>query len=117
MALDGEVREPVPTNVRVKPGTLPRQKGYIAGSKAMDSLDRMVTSIESYFHPSNTGLWSLSVRVELTDMEKKFENLSIFFVVDYLPSKTWRRIYKALDGGAARIMQHASCKLEKLGLH
>jgi proteasome activator subunit 4 len=61
MALDGEVREAVPTNVRVKPGTLPRQKGYIAGSKAMDSLDRMITSIESYFHPSNTGLWSLSV--------------------------------------------------------
>jgi proteasome activator subunit 4 len=63
MAVDGEVREPTPANARVKDGKLPQQSGYIAGSKALDSLDRLITSIESFFHPSNTGMWTLSVRL------------------------------------------------------
>lgn len=65
MRLDGDVRQatPTPDQSRTKDGKLPQQTGYIAGSKAMDSLDRMLTSIESFFHPSNTGAWSLSVSV------------------------------------------------------
>lgn len=39
-----------------------RQVGYLAGSKAMESLDKFITSTESFFHPSNSGLWSLTVR-------------------------------------------------------
>jgi len=42
-----------------------RQVGYLAGSKAMESLDKFITSTESFFHPSNSGLWSLTVRQNL----------------------------------------------------
>ncbi len=63
MAVDGDVRETTPTNVRVRNGQLPKQSGYVAGSKALDSLDRLITSIETFFHPSNTGTWTLSVNI------------------------------------------------------
>jgi len=54
MAVDGPVRsEALPS----------RQVGYLAGSKAMESLEKFITSTESFFHPSNSGLWSLGVRV------------------------------------------------------
>jgi proteasome activator subunit 4 len=46
MAVDGEERDD--TN----------QKGYKAGSRALDSLDRLITSTESFFHPSNSGPWT-----------------------------------------------------------
>lgn len=61
MAIDGPVRsELTPSQGE---GKLPsRQAGYLAGSKAMESLDKFVTSTESFFHPSNSGIWSLSVR-------------------------------------------------------
>jgi len=62
MRLDGGIREMLPPNIKAKGGKLPTQTGYIAGSKAMESLHRLITSIESFFHPSNTGLWTLSVR-------------------------------------------------------
>lgn len=63
MSLDGDVRETQPAqgNKNVKGDKLQQQRGYVGGSKAMDSLDRLITSIESFFHPSNTGLWTLSV--------------------------------------------------------
>ncbi|GJJ09449.1 hypothetical protein Clacol_003672 [Clathrus columnatus] len=31
---------------------------YLAGCKALDSLSRMITSTESFFHPSNSGSWT-----------------------------------------------------------
>lgn len=37
---------------------VPRVKTYLAGSKALDSLVRMVASTESFFHPSNSGSWT-----------------------------------------------------------
>ncbi|OBZ79732.1 Proteasome activator complex subunit 4A [Grifola frondosa] len=34
---------------------------FLAGSRALDSLDKLITSVESFFHPSNHGAWSLSL--------------------------------------------------------
>ncbi|KAG6897919.1 hypothetical protein C0992_009071 [Termitomyces sp. T32_za158] len=31
---------------------------YLAGSKALDSLARLIASTESFFHPSNSGTWT-----------------------------------------------------------
>ncbi|KII93397.1 hypothetical protein PLICRDRAFT_694576 [Plicaturopsis crispa FD-325 SS-3] len=35
-----------------------RGKTYLAGSKALDSLARLIASTESFFHPSNSGDWT-----------------------------------------------------------
>ena len=35
--------------------------GPLSGSKAMDSLNKLITSVENYFHPSNYGNWSAPV--------------------------------------------------------
>ena len=61
MAVDGPVRSEAPPS-RSETKFPSRQVGHLAGSKAMESLDRFITSTESFFHPSNSGLWSLSVR-------------------------------------------------------
>jgi len=61
MKVDGEVRNAMSAKVPKGDGVLPLPSGYIAGSKAVESLDRLITSIESFFHPSNTGQWTLSV--------------------------------------------------------
>jgi proteasome activator subunit 4 len=37
------------------------QQGFLAGSHALDTLDKLITSTESFFHPSNTGHWTLAV--------------------------------------------------------
>ncbi|KAJ3576138.1 hypothetical protein NP233_g640 [Leucocoprinus birnbaumii] len=34
------------------------QRTYLAGSKALDSLARLIASVESFFHPSNSGSWT-----------------------------------------------------------
>ncbi|KAF9474298.1 hypothetical protein BDN70DRAFT_884955 [Pholiota conissans] len=72
MAVDSEVRETVPANIRVNSNKLPQQIGYIAGSKALDSLDRLITSIESFFHPSNTGLWTLALTTFIQRLGAEF---------------------------------------------
>ncbi|KZP00936.1 ARM repeat-containing protein [Calocera viscosa TUFC12733] len=36
-------------------------KGYLGGSKALESLDRLITSTESFFHPSNAGIWTVDL--------------------------------------------------------
>ncbi|RDB28522.1 Proteasome activator complex subunit 4 [Hypsizygus marmoreus] len=33
-------------------------RSYLAGSKALDSLARLIASTESFFHPSNSGAWT-----------------------------------------------------------
>ncbi|CEL52206.1 Proteasome activator complex subunit 4 OS=Xenopus laevis GN=psme4 PE=2 SV=1 [Rhizoctonia solani AG-1 IB] len=47
MALDGPVR------------VQDSATGFVAGSRALDSLDKLITSVESFFHPSNAGQWTL----------------------------------------------------------
>jgi len=42
--------------------TFSQPKTYLAGSKALDSLARMIASTESFFHPSNSGSWTADVR-------------------------------------------------------
>ncbi|KAH7927359.1 hypothetical protein BV22DRAFT_1031842 [Leucogyrophana mollusca] len=56
MAVDGPVRSDspaTPSSARVQ------QTAYLAGSKALDSLDKLMTSTESFFHPSNSGHWTM----------------------------------------------------------
>lgn len=92
MSMDGEVREVSTAKVNVKNGNVP-QKGYIAGSKAVDSLDRLMTSIESFFHPSNSGTWTLAVSSQHMHMHML---LTIVFAVDNLYSKAERRFHQAM---------------------
>ncbi|KAG6866845.1 hypothetical protein C0991_008781 [Blastosporella zonata] len=60
MEVDGEIR-----------GT-ENQKGYVAGSKALDSLDRIITSTESFFHPSNFGQWTSTLTAFLNRLAAEF---------------------------------------------
>lgn len=72
MAVDGPIREETAT----PSGST--QVGYLAGSKALDSLDKLITSTESFFHPSNYGTWAVIV----SDTESKFTSkpLTIFLL-------------------------------------
>ena len=38
-----------------------KPSAYLGGSRALDSLARMVASTESFFHPSNSGSWTNDV--------------------------------------------------------
>ncbi|KAF9270517.1 hypothetical protein L218DRAFT_889040 [Marasmius fiardii PR-910] len=59
MAVDGPVKESAVSTPN--PSTSLAQNGYVAGSKAVDSLERLITSTETFFHPSNHGLWTPSL--------------------------------------------------------
>ncbi|KAG5648199.1 hypothetical protein DXG03_006154 [Asterophora parasitica] len=39
-------------------GKKAQSRTYLAGSKALDSLARLIASTESFFHPSNSGAWT-----------------------------------------------------------
>jgi proteasome activator subunit 4 len=45
---------------------IPRQKTYLAGSKALDSLSKLIASTESFFHPSNSGAWTTDASFQLS---------------------------------------------------
>lgn len=40
------------------PGPGASAKTYLAGSKALDSLAKLIQATESFFHPSNYGAWA-----------------------------------------------------------
>jgi hypothetical protein len=62
MAVDGPVRQDAALAPRRKEGRFEAQQtGFLEGSKALDSLDRLITSTESFFHPSNSGQWTVQV--------------------------------------------------------
>jgi proteasome activator subunit 4 len=48
------------------------QKRYLAGSRALDSLETLITSTETFFHPSNAGLWTLSLTTFLHRVTAEF---------------------------------------------
>ncbi|KAJ6501707.1 hypothetical protein C8R47DRAFT_1108448 [Mycena vitilis] len=60
MAVDGPARTSTTTlhNANEK---LAQPIGFVAGSKALDTLDRLITSTESFFHPSNSGPYTISL--------------------------------------------------------
>lgn len=39
-----------------------KAKTYLAGSKALDSLSKLIASTEGFFHPTNSGSWTNDVR-------------------------------------------------------
>ncbi|ETS62890.1 hypothetical protein PaG_02652 [Moesziomyces aphidis] len=51
---------PTPTGAS-SPGAAKPVTTYPAGSKALDHLAKFVQATESYFHPSNWGLWQISL--------------------------------------------------------
>ena len=84
MAVDGPVRtELTPSQEESRLSS--RQAGYLAGSKAMESLDKFIMSTESFFHPSNSGIWSLSVRQPLCFSVRSLTSLVIVNPVPPLP--------------------------------
>ncbi|KAF8587289.1 ARM repeat-containing protein [Ramaria rubella] len=48
------------------------QNLYLAGSRALESLERLITSTETYFHPSNAGIWTLCLTTFLHRVTAEF---------------------------------------------
>ncbi|KAJ7293229.1 hypothetical protein C8J57DRAFT_19449 [Mycena rebaudengoi] len=61
MAVDGPARDSAAATPRNVDGKLQQPTGFIAGSKALDALDRLITSTETFFHPSNSGPFTISL--------------------------------------------------------
>jgi len=38
-----------------------KEKKYLGGSKALESLSKLIISCESFFHPTNSGKWTNDV--------------------------------------------------------
>ncbi|ETW87560.1 hypothetical protein HETIRDRAFT_469691 [Heterobasidion irregulare TC 32-1] len=68
MATDAPIRDAAPTSRDHRA----IGEGYLAGSRALDSLDRLMISTESFFHPSNHGLWSISLTSFISHLAYEF---------------------------------------------
>ncbi|KAF8922284.1 armadillo-type protein [Mucidula mucida] len=68
ISVDGPVRQSAKQISRESP--LP--PGYIGGSRALDSLGRLITSTESFFHPSNSGAWTVALTTFLHRVVAEF---------------------------------------------
>ena len=55
-----------------KESTEDNQKHYLAGSRALSSLETLITSTETFFHPSNAGLWTLNLTTFLHRVTAEF---------------------------------------------
>lgn len=54
---------------------------YLAGSKALDSVARMIASTEGFFHPSNSGSWTTDVCIPSITLKKKYScHINYYFV-------------------------------------
>jgi len=58
IAADGPIREVGSDKSRAV-----KDQGYPAGSRALDTLEKLITSTESFFHPSNSGQWTGAVSI------------------------------------------------------
>lgn len=45
---------------------------FVAGSKALDHLSRLLTSCETFFHPSNSGYWTAYLNVFISHLAANF---------------------------------------------
>ncbi|KAH9982676.1 hypothetical protein BGW80DRAFT_1433981 [Lactifluus volemus] len=48
-------------------------KSYIGGSKALDSLAKLIASTESFFHPSNSGAWTADLTAFIKYVAYEFQ--------------------------------------------
>ena len=70
MSVDGQSRELY--TEKDKDDIENNQKRYLAGSRALDSLETLITSTETFFHPSNAGLWTLNLTTFLHRVTAEF---------------------------------------------
>ncbi|KAI0257360.1 hypothetical protein BJV78DRAFT_1277900 [Lactifluus subvellereus] len=48
-------------------------KSYVGGSKALDSLVKLIASTESFFHPSNSGAWTADLAAFIKSVAYEFQ--------------------------------------------
>ncbi len=74
MSVDGPVRcdtSNVSENKKSTDTSIATSNEFLAGSKGLESLSKIITSAETFFHPSNSGAWTLNVR---TDFVARFSS-------------------------------------------
>lgn len=84
---------PLAKKVHMKPA-----KAYLAGSKALDSLARLIASTESFFHPSNSGSWTADVSIRFVLPEATDNNLyQLTAFIKYIVYDFNKRASNAID--------------------
>lgn len=103
MFLDGPIRSETQANVDESA----QQSGFLAGSHALDSLDKLITSTESYFHPSNYGHWTLAASSFIVYLVRVWLTI---ITADELLATLVCGIHQTLERGAAANLQDPSGK-------